>query len=794
MKIKLDNISKRFLINKKRNQYNYVLRDISYEFESGKTYFILGPSGSGKSTLLSILGLLDSPSDGEILFDGNPVENKQEFISQHVSFCFQDYNLFENLTVYDNLLIYESDKDKLDSLLKYFNCSFSLNMKIKYLSGGEKQRLSILRSYLKGGDILLLDEPTGNLDFENSKKVMELVQKISNNKIVIVVSHNHQLAYHFGDEVILLNDGTISEIKENRHTLILDFQNNGKSEIGKLYDILFNYGEFECEINGDIFAINRNNYIELCDNIYSKNQRKQTQIRLITTSEVKKTLEEADGVQFNKKQFLNKFSYKNLLGRIGRTIATFVSLLLTTVSIFVCSNLTFFDTDYQSAKILESKTGFAYQLTMRTDSGVYYRGAALNGPVNKNENCYGSLITSIWHPINQRNYPIQIYITKLDTVTIEGKRYEIPDDSVLLSDYIDGYGIELNELPIISLNLPLLVSKERIQIEAKYKWEDNPDVNTESFGFVSYDYLLSEYVNALPENTKMNLNCPQTFFGFLRPNVSQYLGQDIIKGNQIQNKQEIIVSQTIYNNLLSKMDDPLGKTFSVGTLQEEGASNFGDYINDLHDVYSEYTLVGVTDDEYSFVYIHKDAYKSFLSQYLVNNGLPFIGRTKIHETITYLHDNNIDLIDSPVAYFYELCVLEFNGFIIALLAVLVIISASVLLVWITNVLKDRFHEFAIMKCLGFKNIDIQKSFIKMASIISLAASLIGVSTGGILSVVSFSLFISGEASFNIMTFFASPLSFIIPIMFTILFTAIFTFIYSRKINSIEAYDALKEYK
>ena len=145
MKIKLNNISKRFLINKKRNQYNYVLRDISYEFESGKTYFILGPSGSGKSTLLSILGLLDSPSDGEILFDGNPVENKSEFISQHVSFCFQDYNLFENLTVYDNLLIYESDKDKLDSLLKYFNCSFSLNMKIKYLSGGEKQRTAIAR-------------------------------------------------------------------------------------------------------------------------------------------------------------------------------------------------------------------------------------------------------------------------------------------------------------------------------------------------------------------------------------------------------------------------------------------------------------------------------------------------------------------------------------------------------------------------------------------------------------------------------------------------------------------------
>ena len=90
---------------------------------------------------------------------------------------FQDFNLFENMTVYDNLCMYGNDKNILREMLNKFECQFSLNANVNYLSGGERQRLAILRSYLKDSDILLLDEPTGNLDKEISYEILNLIKK-----------------------------------------------------------------------------------------------------------------------------------------------------------------------------------------------------------------------------------------------------------------------------------------------------------------------------------------------------------------------------------------------------------------------------------------------------------------------------------------------------------------------------------------------------------------------------------------------------------------------------------------
>ena len=157
MILNLVNVSKNFALGKK-NIRKDVIKNINYSFESGKIYSILGKSGSGKSTLLSLIGLLDVPSSGNIFYNNELVSKNYDLYRSQVSFVFQNFNLIENLTVYENLSIFESDRDKISSLLLKFHCKFPLDAPTKLLSSGEKQRVALIRAYLKGGDILILDE------------------------------------------------------------------------------------------------------------------------------------------------------------------------------------------------------------------------------------------------------------------------------------------------------------------------------------------------------------------------------------------------------------------------------------------------------------------------------------------------------------------------------------------------------------------------------------------------------------------------------------------------------------
>ena len=120
MKLELKNISKSFRFDKRKEKIKTVLDDITFSFEENNLYFIIGSSGSGKSTLLSLIGALDTPTSGDILFDGLPISDVQNILKNKVSFVFQDFNLFNDLTVCDNLAIFEKDKDKitLDILIK----------------------------------------------------------------------------------------------------------------------------------------------------------------------------------------------------------------------------------------------------------------------------------------------------------------------------------------------------------------------------------------------------------------------------------------------------------------------------------------------------------------------------------------------------------------------------------------------------------------------------------------------------------------------------------------------------
>ena len=202
-----------------------ILRDASVSFEKNKLYAIIGHSGVGKSTLLNILGLLDDYDSGNYYFDGIDVKElseseKAELRLYKIGFVFQSFYLNPNFTALENVMIpmlinkrISNNDIKVNAikLLKKFNLFDRINHYPKQLSGGEQQRVSLARALANDPDIILADEPTGNLDKENEKIILDELKKIARSgKIVIVVTHN-DIIKKYADILLTIEEGKIKK-------------------------------------------------------------------------------------------------------------------------------------------------------------------------------------------------------------------------------------------------------------------------------------------------------------------------------------------------------------------------------------------------------------------------------------------------------------------------------------------------------------------------------------------------------------------------------------------------------
>ena len=195
-----------------------VLKNLSLNVERGEFCVLLGPSGSGKSTLLNILGGIDYPDGGEVKINGekmNSLNSKKltMFRRNHLGYVFQMYNLIPDLTVRENIEVgaYLSKKPlNLDELIETLGLKEHQDKLPSQLSGGQQQRTSIGRAIIKNPDILLCDEPTGALDYNTSKEILKLIEKVNQKygSTVIMVTHNDAIKY-MADRVVRLRDGQI---------------------------------------------------------------------------------------------------------------------------------------------------------------------------------------------------------------------------------------------------------------------------------------------------------------------------------------------------------------------------------------------------------------------------------------------------------------------------------------------------------------------------------------------------------------------------------------------------------
>ncbi len=206
--ISIRNLSKKF-----KNETAIDYKDMT--FESGKSYVLLGASGCGKSTLLNMIAGILSPEKGEIIIDGKVMSSlsqkeKDYFRIKKIGYIFQDFKLITDMTVMDNINILKLegvDISKADDVLKSLDIYDKRSNKVKNLSGGERQRVAIARAIVKSPEIILADEPTGNLNFAIGEAVIKQLTEISKGKTLIAVTHDDRLCKYF-DYVIDMNEMT----------------------------------------------------------------------------------------------------------------------------------------------------------------------------------------------------------------------------------------------------------------------------------------------------------------------------------------------------------------------------------------------------------------------------------------------------------------------------------------------------------------------------------------------------------------------------------------------------------
>ena len=324
--IKLEKVNKYFYRHKK-NQI-HVINNTSLKLEEKGLVSLLGPSGCGKTTLLNAIGGLDKINSGKIYVDGKRISKRSvrkidKIRNLNIGYIFQDYNLLDNMTVFDNVALAlringlknkEEIKKRVNYVLEKVDMYKYRNRLTSMLSGGQRQRVGIARAIVKNPKIIIADEPTGNLDSRNTIEVMNIIKAISKRKLVILVTHERELAEFYSTRIIEIEDGRVVNDRKNEHNNELDYRMDNTiylkefdiHEEIKNNDISVNfYGNKKEKLNINVIVQNGNIFIET-DSNNKVELAKDANIEIINDHYKKISKEDAEKYDFDVDSVSNK--------------------------------------------------------------------------------------------------------------------------------------------------------------------------------------------------------------------------------------------------------------------------------------------------------------------------------------------------------------------------------------------------------------------------------------------------------------------------------------------------------
>lgn len=291
--IKVEKVNKYF--NKRRKNQIHIINNTSLELEDKGLVAILGNSGSGKTTLLNAIGGLDKVNQGKIYINGKKITKRRpntvdKIRNLNIGYIFQDYKLIENMSVFDNIamslkMIGLKNKNEIQKRVNYVLESVNMyryrNRPAGMLSGGEKQRIAIARAIVKNPSIVIADEPTGNLDSKNSLEIMNIIKAISKEKLVILVTHEEDLANFYATRIVEVQDGKIIKDYKNEMKESLEYRLDNKiyledlKQVNNIKDKKMNINVYSDEDNNeeiDIKLVIRNG------NVFIKTENRKVEV------------------------------------------------------------------------------------------------------------------------------------------------------------------------------------------------------------------------------------------------------------------------------------------------------------------------------------------------------------------------------------------------------------------------------------------------------------------------------------------------------------------------------------
>ena len=344
--IKLEKVDKYF--NRfKRNQI-HVINNTSLELGDNGLVALLGPSGSGKTTLLNVIGGLDKVRRGRIYINGRKITHRlQASIDKtrnlNIGYIFQDYKLVEDLSVYDNVslalkMVGIKDKKEIDKRVCYVLDKVGMlrykKRPCSMLSGGERQRVGIARAIVKNPSIIIADEPTGNLDSKNSVEVMNIIKAISKEKLVVLVTHEVNLAKFYADRIIELEDGKITNDYINDNQNDLEYEMNNTLYLKDYKYCLENngirtYSNEDSKLKINIVVTKNNIYIETNDNRKIEVVDETSSIDMIDDHYKSITKEQMEKYNFDYDKIINnkKLRYSSIFNPITFITNGFLKVL-----------------------------------------------------------------------------------------------------------------------------------------------------------------------------------------------------------------------------------------------------------------------------------------------------------------------------------------------------------------------------------------------------------------------------------------------------------------------------------